>query len=393
MQSTTTTNDKVMSTRSFVVTSASQSASLDEQGRCDVSITVTNSSPKPARAAARPMPLGSTNTAWLTVAGEKERSFAALESHQITVRVQAPPNTPPGRYSFRLNIASVQNPEEDFTEGPEIAFDVKLRPEPVAKPGRFPLWILFVILGVVIAGAVGTWLLWPSGAPVPDVRQKPFVDASNTLAAAHLRVTREDEVTRSNKVGVVFQQEPKPGQKVRHDTTVKLVVEGQPEATAVPDVVGMPVAKVKDIFAAKRLQYSQRAERVTPQNPPAVGTILEQSPKAGTLVDLDSAVALTVESASVAVPNVSTSQSLSAAINALQSARLNAGTVEQRAVFNPAQFNLVVGQDPAPGTRVAPDSKVRLFIGVQRQLTARDWSSFLNTNVVLSRPMLRVVPR
>ena len=382
-----------MPTRSFVVTSASQSASLNPQGQSEVSITVTNNSGKPARGAARPMPLGAANGAWLMVTGEKERNFAPNESHQITIRIQAPPDAPPGRYSFRVNLVSVQNPEEDFTEGPEVTFEIKRSDAPKPPAGKFPIWIIFVVLGVLIVGGGLAWLLLRSpGVVVPDVQKKTFEEASNTLAAASLGVAREDEVTRSNKVGIVLAQDPQAGAKARKGAAVKLTVEGQPNAAAVPDVVGMPIGKVKELFDAKGFKFAQHAEKITAQNPPAAGTIVEQTPKAGALLEVGGTVALTVEAPSVAVPNVSGNLSLSAAINALQSAKLNAGTVEQRAVVNVAQVNLVVGQEPGPGARVAPESKVRLFLGVQRRLNPSEWSRFLNTNIMIS-PNLRVIPR
>ena len=54
---------------------------------------------------------------------------------------------PPGAYSFRLDAVSQAEPDEDFTEGPSVAFDVAPAPAPPKK--KFPWWIV-IVLGVLL---------------------------------------------------------------------------------------------------------------------------------------------------------------------------------------------------------------------------------------------------
>src|SRR5207253_9289646 len=60
----------------------------------------------------------------------------------------AAPTIPPGRYRFRLDVASAMSSDEDFTEGPEVTVEVAAVAQLVKK--SFPFWIIPVILGVLL---------------------------------------------------------------------------------------------------------------------------------------------------------------------------------------------------------------------------------------------------
>ncbi len=143
-----------MPTRIFAITAARETVSLDNQGRAGVSFTASNTGPKPMAGQAKLISIGSTKESWLSLEGEHERKFAKGEAQQFTVKVAAPPGTPVGKYSFRLNIISVENPDDEFTEGPSVSFEVKeLAPAAVA-PRKFPWWIVAVAACLCLAGAL-----------------------------------------------------------------------------------------------------------------------------------------------------------------------------------------------------------------------------------------------
>jgi hypothetical protein len=83
-------------------------------------------------------PLEPANPKWFSVDGESVRDFAPDASEQVVVQLVVPPASPPGSYSFRLDVVSEVDSEEDFTEGPSIAFDVLATPPPKKK--RLFLW-------------------------------------------------------------------------------------------------------------------------------------------------------------------------------------------------------------------------------------------------------------
>src|SRR5512147_3104174 len=116
--------------RPFAITAAAETLELDANGRGEVSFTVSNSSGRPLRGQAKGKALDSTKQEWLSVAGETERDFSANATQQISVQVTVPAGTPPGKYTFRLDVASAANPDEDYTEGPVVSIEVKATEAP-----------------------------------------------------------------------------------------------------------------------------------------------------------------------------------------------------------------------------------------------------------------------
>jgi hypothetical protein len=138
-----------MSTRpsSFTVTSASQKVRLDSNGAAQASYTVTNASAQALKGRLLTRPADPAMPEWFSIVGEQVRDFAPNAAQQVVVQLTVPPATPPGSYSFRLDAVSQTDPDEDFTEGPSIAFEVE-PPPPPKKP--FPWWIVAVAGGVVL---------------------------------------------------------------------------------------------------------------------------------------------------------------------------------------------------------------------------------------------------
>lgn len=154
--------------KSFAITTtATDVLRADAKGHAEAGFTVTNTTTRPIRGLARAKPLGDTKHEWLRVQGEAERDFAAGATQQFTVRFDGPaieppsatgsstappsgtPPTPAGRkYPFRLDVESALNPDENFTEGPTVT--VEMLSAPVSPKKKFPLWIIFVILGVLL---------------------------------------------------------------------------------------------------------------------------------------------------------------------------------------------------------------------------------------------------
>jgi WD40 repeat protein len=156
---------------------------LDNQGRAEVSFTASNTGPKSIAGRAKLVPLGSAKAAWLSLEGEQERNFAKGEAHQLTVHIAVPPGTPVGKYSFRLNIISVENPDDEFTEGPSVSFEVK-ELAPAAPPARkFPWWIVAVAAVVVLGAGIITWLLIPQKVKVPNPKKDESVAPGTVIPA------------------------------------------------------------------------------------------------------------------------------------------------------------------------------------------------------------------
>lgn len=150
--------------RVFAITATPETLALDAQGRGEVSFSVTNTSARPLRARARVVPLGAAQAAWFEAPTEPEQTLAAGATHAYRVGLRLPAGVAPGQFSVRLDVDSVERPDEDFTEGPAVAFAVKAAAPAPPRPA-FPWWILAVVLVVLVVGGVVAAVLLRGRAP------------------------------------------------------------------------------------------------------------------------------------------------------------------------------------------------------------------------------------
>jgi hypothetical protein len=145
---------------SFTVTTASEKVTLDDSGAARASFTVTNTSAQTLKGRLLPRPYDPAKLEWFSIVGESVRDFAPNATEQVVVQLNVPPTSPPGSYSFRLDAVSAVEPDEDYTEGPSVAFDVAAPPPPPPKK-KFPWWILAIVGAVVLLIIIGVviWLL------------------------------------------------------------------------------------------------------------------------------------------------------------------------------------------------------------------------------------------
>ena len=213
-----------MPTRIFAITAARETVTLGNQGRAEVSFTASNTGPKSIAGRAKLVPLGSAKADWLSVDGEQERNFAKGEAHQLTVHIAVPPGTPVGKYSFRLNIISVENPDDEFTEGPSVSFEVKELAIAQAPARKFPWWIVAIAGVLVLGGGLITWLLIPKKIPVPNIVGEDISKTKVLLKDARLRLRTEPK-SAGEKPGTIVDQNPKKDERVAPGTIITAFVE------------------------------------------------------------------------------------------------------------------------------------------------------------------------
>jgi hypothetical protein len=183
---------------SFTVTAAGQRVNLDSSGTAKASFTVTNTGAQALRGRLLTRPSDPAKPEWLSIVGEPVRDFAPNAAEQVVVQLDVPPNSTPGSYSFRLDAVSEADPDEDFTEGPSVAFDIAAPPPPAKK--KFPWWILAVVGAVLllIIIAVVVWLLVRGGGGNNDratqlVGNWRNVDP-NTRSTTHYVIAKSGDV-------------------------------------------------------------------------------------------------------------------------------------------------------------------------------------------------------
>jgi hypothetical protein len=175
MTVTTTTRGQEMSS-AFAITTAANSVRLDNSRRGQASFTVSNTSERELVSRAQVEPQDGASPAWFTITGEPKRNFAVGGTEQFVVQIAVPVDVPAGSYSFRLNALGVDNPDEDYTQGQSVTFEV-----PAVQPEKktFPWWIILVGVGVLVVGGVIFAVL--SGR---NVEEDAEAQASATATAA-----------------------------------------------------------------------------------------------------------------------------------------------------------------------------------------------------------------
>ena len=215
---------------SFTVTAAGQKVNLDASGAGQAPFTVTNTSAQTLSGRLLTKPNDPAKAEWLSIVGEPTRDFAPNAAEQIVVQLNVPPTTPPGTYSFRLDAVSEIDPDEDFTEGPSVAFDVAAPTPPPKK--KFPWWIFIVIGAVVLLIIIGVvvWLLTKDNGskkmvPVPPVTTLPQAQAQQVLEATKFKVAVKNVLVRLPSLnGIVTSQDPQAETKAPEGSTVTINV-------------------------------------------------------------------------------------------------------------------------------------------------------------------------
>jgi PASTA domain len=219
---------------SFTLTAAGQKVNLDAAGTAQAPFTVTNTSVETLSGRLLTRPSDPAKDEWFSIVGESVRDFGPNAAEQVVVQLNVPPTTAPGSYSFRLDAVSEVDPDEDFTEGPSVAFDVAAPPP--TKKRKFPWWILAIVGAVVLLIIVGVviWLVTRGGGssqpttPVPDVTTLHQPDAQSVLARAGFKskvVTFQTAFPQF--IGIVRSQDP-AGQTPEPAGTVVTLRVGRP---------------------------------------------------------------------------------------------------------------------------------------------------------------------
>lgn len=209
---------------------------------------------------------------------------------------------------------------------------------------------------VGVGTAVAIWVAISAPVEVPDVRGRDVKAAQEILTKLQLRVGQVTKRLSYQPEGTIIRQEPASGNLAYVGTAVDLWIAVR-VATTVPNVRGQSIEEATDTLRKARLHPGLRYDRFSQEEP---GTVLDQSPAAGTRVVPDSAVDLFVASRQmVDVPDVRGHNRWDAE-EAIRAAGLSVGDVSEQ----PANLDedIVVGQDPAPGTNVGVGASINLSV-------------------------------
>jgi serine/threonine-protein kinase len=132
-----------------------------------------------------------------------------------------------------------------------------------------------------------------NGVAIPNVVNLPQPDAFAALTQAGLVPQIETEASDTIPAGSVTRTDPPFGTEgIAGGSTIRMFVSTGSSKVDVPTVVGFSVSQARSTLEAANLQVSLTFRAVTLQSND--GKVLEQNPPAGTQVDPQSTVVLTI---------------------------------------------------------------------------------------------------
>ena len=259
---------------------------------------------------------GDSKPEWFTIDGDSERKLVASKSETVNVKIAIPATAAAGIYPFRLRVAAVNDPDNDFIDGPTTVAQIEQAAEPEKKKG-IPWWV-WLIGVLVLLGIIGGIVYAVGGK-----KKHPDPDPTATATATSTALT-------------------------------------------VPDLTGKNISDLPTLAAG--FDLVKEAGAVGGKAP---GSILTQNPAPGGGPVAQGSLLKVTYDPGVEVPNL-TNQTTDVAIRTLRPnlhiddsiARCEtSGTVGQ-----------IVDQDPKPNTRVASNTGVKVFVRVVNSTTTRSFA-------------------
>jgi len=227
------------------------------------------------------------------------------------------------------------------------------------------VWAAIVLLALALL--FGAWYMFGAAAEdgqvaVPDVVGLSLEDASAKIVAADLKVgtvAESSEPSAYTQPGTVLATDPEADALVEPGSSVNLTVVAGSELVSVPSLIGKNESDAVATLGMLGLvpQVQEREDEATR------GTVIEQSPVAGTQLPEGATVRVIVSSgkgaSEVTVPSVS-GLSRSAAEAALSAVGLTASMTESPS--DSVAKGMVITQSPVAGTVVPEGTKVLLVI-------------------------------
>jgi serine/threonine-protein kinase len=206
----------------------------------------------------------------------------------------------------------------------------------------------------------------PGIVTLPNVYNKKADQATKLLREKGFQPTVQSQSSDMVTKGLVISTVPSADTEVQVGGPVTVFVSSGPQEVSVPEVTGESQANATATLAAAGLKETVLKREVAE---PAEGTIISQSPAAGSRLKPGGRVTIVVAQSlkKVAAPSV-VGQSEAQAVTTLTGAGFASHTVS-RTTTDPSKVGVVVQQSPEAGHKLEKGATVTIAVGVLAQQT------------------------
>ena len=276
-----------------------------------------------------------------------------------------------------------QSPKPQTAKPSQQASEDNYASKPVKKR-KFRVRYMILLASIVLVAASLIWILsrTPATIPIPDVAGQTVAEAKETLKKANFEIGEEkSEASEKVEEGRIIRTDPDAGTGRKEGTKINLVVSSGKQSFQLSNYIGRKstdvIAELKQKKVPENLIKIEEEESSESEE----GTVLRQSPSAGTTYDLSKASTITLTIAkkvtSVAMPSYIGSSLEFTKNNLVQIVGIkeaNIEVVEVTTAPSGTAEGTVVEQSPRAGEKVDLN-KTRIKISIYKPKTPPSTSS------------------
>ena len=276
-----------------------------------------------------------------------------------------------------------QSPKPQTAKPSQQVSEDNYATKPVKKR-KFRVRYMILLASIVLVAASLIWILsrTPATIAIPDVKGQTVAEAKETLKKANFEIG-EEKTEASEKVeeGRIIRTDPGAGTGRKEGTKINLVVSSGKQSFQLSNYIGRKSTDVIAELKQKKVPENLIKIEEEESSESEAGTVLRQSPAAGTTYDLSKASTITLTVAkkvtSVAMPSYTGSSLEFTKNNLVQIVGIKEANIEVVEVSTaPAGTaeGTVVEQSPKAGEKVDL-TKTRVKISIYKPKTPPSTSS------------------
>ena len=276
-----------------------------------------------------------------------------------------------------------QSPKPQTAKPSQQASEDNYATKPVKKR-KFRVRYMILLASIVLVAASLIWILsrTPATIAIPDVAGQTVAEAKETLKKANFEIGEEkSEASEKVEEGRIIRTDPEAGKTRKEGSKINLVVSSGKQSFQLSNYIGRKSTDVIAELKQKKVPENLIKIEEEESSESEAGTVLRQSPAAGTTYDLSKASTITLTVAkkvtSVAMPSYIGSSLEFTKNNLVQIVGIkeaNIEVVEVPTAPDGTAEGTVVEQSPKAGEKVDL-TKTRVKISIYKPKTPPSTSS------------------